>query len=98
MKYLATLLFCLSVIVLQAQKISGKVMNKETGEPLVAVNILEKGTTNGTTTNAEGQFELNLIQQEAILIFSYIGFGTSNPTKSWTKHDKRGLRRGTYSR
>lgn len=76
MKYLATLLFCLSVIVLQAQKISGKVMNKETGEPLVAVNILEKGTTNGTTTNAEGQFELNLIQQEAILIFSYIGFGT----------------------
>jgi iron complex outermembrane receptor protein len=45
------------------------------GAPLAGVNIVEKGTTNGTTTDFDGNYEIN-VGADATLIFSYIGFGT----------------------
>jgi len=58
------------------KEISGTVVS-ETGELLPGVSIVEKGTLNGTTTNAEGQFELILDNPEgAILVFSFVGFQT----------------------
>lgn len=44
------------------------------GEPLIGVNVLEKGTTNGTITDFDGKFTLNLSSPNAILVFSYIGY------------------------
>ena len=44
------------------------------GEPLVGANIIEKGTTNGTQTDFDGNYSLNLENDQATLIFSYIGF------------------------
>lgn len=43
------------------------------GEPLIGVNVVEKGTTNGTVTDIEGRFELN-VPSNAVLVVSYIGF------------------------
>ena len=53
--------------------ISGRVTD-DTGAPLPGVNIIIKGTTNGTTTDAEGKFRLTIEDDNSILIFSFIGF------------------------
>lgn len=45
------------------------------GEPVVGANILEKGTANGTITDVDGRFSLN-VDDNAVLIVSYIGYET----------------------
>lgn len=47
----------------------------ETGEPIIGANILVKGTTNGTTTDLDGHFSLDVDRIPATLIISYIGYG-----------------------
>jgi TonB-linked SusC/RagA family outer membrane protein len=56
----------------QTVTISGKVTD-ETGAPLPGVNILEKGTTNGTVSDAQGDYKLTVASGESVLIFSFIG-------------------------
>jgi hypothetical protein len=56
-------------------KISGTV-ESGTGESMPGVNILEKGTTNGTTTDVDGRFSISVSEGDAILVFSFIGFVT----------------------
>lgn len=53
--------------------VTGKVTNDK-GEPLPGVSVLEKGTRNGTTTQADGSFTLEVSNAKAILVFTYIGF------------------------
>ncbi|HEY6504762.1 MAG TPA: SusC/RagA family TonB-linked outer membrane protein, partial [Chitinophagaceae bacterium] len=53
--------------------VSGKVTDPK-GEALPGVNIVEKGTTQGTTTNEDGLFILNVENKDAILVFTYIGY------------------------
>jgi len=43
------------------------------GEPLIGVNVVEKGTTNGTVTDLDGNFSLRT-EKGKTLVFSYIGF------------------------
>lgn len=54
--------------------ISGKVLDSN-GDPIIGANVLEKGTTNGTITNIDGEYSLN-IENNAILIVSYIGYSS----------------------
>ena len=54
--------------------ISGKVTD-DSGMPLAGVNIIEKGTTNGTTSDFDGNYSIN-ITDDTKLVFSYIGFAT----------------------
>ncbi|MDR1503855.1 MAG: TonB-dependent receptor [Prevotella sp.] len=61
------------------KKVSGEVTDPM-GSTLPGVNVLEKGTTNGTITDADGRFELTLQTDNPILIFSYIGFASSEVT------------------
>ena len=49
-------------------------VSDETGSPLPGVSILVKGTTQGTTTDASGQFRIVLPTAESILVFSYVGY------------------------
>ena len=46
------------------------------GNPMPGVNILQKGTTNGTTTNTDGKYSLVVSEDEAVLVFSFIGYVT----------------------
>ncbi len=46
------------------------------GEPLPGVSIVLKGSQTGTTTNADGSFEINAGEPGAVLIFSFIGYTT----------------------
>ena len=54
--------------------VTGQVVDLSTGDPLPGVNILERGTTNGTLTNSDGSYSLTVANQNAVLIFSFIGF------------------------
>ncbi len=56
----------------QTTAVSGNVKNSA-GEPLPGVTVLEKGTTNGLTTDANGNFTIN-VSPKSTLIFSFIGY------------------------
>ncbi len=60
---------------LKNQTITGRVVDAR-GEPLIGVNILVKGTDRGATTDLDGQFTLTNVEDQAILIVSYIGYET----------------------
>ena len=70
---LALLLFNSAVAFAQS-KVSGLVTDK-TGEPLIGVNVLEKGTTNGMITDIDGKFVMNVAKGKT-LVFSYVGYKT----------------------
>ena len=62
---------------LQQQVLTGKVTDTSTGEPMPGVNVLIKGTTVGTLTDGSGAYTLSVPQPtNAILVFSFIGYGT----------------------
>ncbi|CDD47232.1 TonB-dependent receptor [Bacteroides mediterraneensis] len=54
--------------------VTGRVQSKS-GEPLIGVNVVEKGTTNGTVTDLDGNYSLRT-EKGKTLVFSYIGFLT----------------------
>lgn len=56
-------------------KVTGTVKDQE-GETLIGVNVQVKGTNKGTSTDFEGNFELDDIDGNAVLVFSYIGYQT----------------------
>ncbi|MEX2565273.1 MAG: SusC/RagA family TonB-linked outer membrane protein [Cyclobacteriaceae bacterium] len=60
------------------ETISGQITDSQTGEPLPGVNIVVAGTTTGTTTDSEGNFELTVQDLQETLIVSYIGYETQN--------------------
>src|SRR5690349_16243435 len=55
--------------------VSGTVVD-EKGQTLPGVNVIEKGTTNGTTTDVSGNFSLTVRNENAVLVFSFIGYVT----------------------
>jgi TonB-linked SusC/RagA family outer membrane protein len=59
---------------MQSQAISGVVVDSK-GELIIGASVLEKGTTNGTITNLDGKYSLN-VKPGAMLIISYIGYQT----------------------
>lgn len=56
----------------QAKSISGVVRNTQ-GESIIGANIIEKGTKNGTVTDLDGTFKLN-VSPKAVVLVSYIGY------------------------
>lgn len=58
----------------QQTKVTGKVVDAQ-NEPVVGATVQVEGTTNGTATNADGQFTLS-VNNGARLRFSYVGFKT----------------------
>ncbi|WP_373516545.1 SusC/RagA family TonB-linked outer membrane protein, partial [Pricia sp.] len=59
----------------QEREIKGAVTD-ENGNPLSGANIIEKGTTNGVTADFDGNFSIEISDENATLIISYIGFAT----------------------
>ena len=73
----AIMVLCLSFPAL-AQKItvSGTVTDK-TGEPLIGASVLAKGTQQGTATDFDGNYRID-VDANATLVFSYVGYDTQN--------------------
>ena len=53
--------------------VSGTITS-ETGDAMPGVNVLEKGTTNGAVTDANGKYTLIATNGDAVLVFSFIGY------------------------
>ena len=64
---------------------SGQVLDAQK-EPLIGVSVQEKGTSNGAITDLDGNFTLN-VKQNAILIFSYVGYKSQEVKGSPTDED-----------
>lgn len=58
-----------------ARKVAG-IVNDEAGTGLPGVSVVVKGTTRGTTTNADGRFDVEVPNDNATLVFSYLGYVT----------------------
>src|SRR5258708_39277972 len=75
-RYLTVFLVCLAFTGFAQQRtVSGKVTSADDGSAVPGVNILEKGTTNGTATDANGEYKIS-IGNNAILVFSFVGYKT----------------------
>ncbi len=57
-------------------KVTGTVKDAKTALSLPAVNILEKGTVNGTATDARGVYAIEVTDPKAVLQFSFVGYVT----------------------
>ncbi|WP_426064821.1 TonB-dependent receptor [Flavobacterium sp. DSP2-3-1] len=75
MKKFILLLFLLNVTLLFAQKEVSGVVQDNTGAGLPGVNIIEKGTNNGVSTDSDGGYKIK-VKEGATLVFSYVGFST----------------------
>ncbi|MCD0469034.1 TonB-dependent receptor [Flavobacterium sp. JAS] len=75
MKKIAVLLFLFHSLFIFAQKQITGVVKDNTGTPLPSVNILEKGTNNGVSTDMDGSYKIT-VKDGASLIFSYVGYSS----------------------
>ena len=77
MLLLACLFVGIGLVTAQTQKITGVVISEEDGQPVVGASVLVKGTTLGTITDVDGNFNLSNVPSSAkTLQISYIGMQT----------------------
>jgi outer membrane receptor protein involved in Fe transport len=72
---IAALLLCSAVTFAQST-IKGIIIDAEMNSPLPGANVLEKGTTNGVTTDFEGNFTLTTNASSGEIVISYVGFAS----------------------
>ncbi|WP_375584749.1 TonB-dependent receptor plug domain-containing protein [Cyclobacterium xiamenense] len=65
-----------SFLLAQQRTVSGTITSTEDGEVLPGVSIVIEGTSNGTVSDLEGNYSLDVPGPNAVLLFSFIGFGT----------------------
>ena len=86
MKKIALLLLLLNVTFLFAQKEISGVVKDNSGAVLPGVNIFEKGTKNGVSTDADGVYQIK-VQDGATLVFTYIGYKSVTKAATEAKID-----------
>lgn len=76
-KYLAIAIMVLLSVAAYAQKhsVKGRVVD-QSGKPVVGLVVLEQGTRNGVTTDADGRYIIEVSKPEAVLEFSALGYST----------------------
>lgn len=60
----------------QSLSVTGSVTDKNNQEPIIGASVLVEGTTNGTITNADGEFTLSGVPSGGTIVVSYIGYTT----------------------
>src|SRR5437879_4451782 len=66
---------CMCTQAFAQRSVTGKVTSADENTGMPGVNVLEKGTTNGTATDADGKFSL-MVGENSILVFTTIGYAT----------------------
>ena len=72
------LLFVPSILIAQST-VTGTVTEQATSQPLPGVNVIIKGTTTGTSTDFDGNYQIS-VNSGDVLVFSYVGFVTQEIT------------------
>lgn len=70
------LLFTAAYAGAQQRTVTGKVIDQE-GLSLPGVTVIEKGTSNGTVTNVDGEYSISVSAQARTLVFSFVGMRTT---------------------
>lgn len=70
--------FCMFTSFAQ-QKITGMTKDVQ-GIPVGGASVSEKGTSNGTSTNFDGEYDITVSNSNAVLVFSYVGYETQEIT------------------
>ena len=97
--FFAALLMLLGTITMSAQNLSitGRVVDAS-GEPLIAVTVYEDGNTaNGTMTDIDGNYTLNVSSAKATIVFSCLGFAEIKETVGLRKTINATLKEETLS-
>jgi TonB-dependent starch-binding outer membrane protein SusC len=68
------LLFMLPMSFFAQSTVSGTVTESGTGLPIPGVNIIVQGTTTGTTTDFDGNYSLSNLNENDVLVYSFLGF------------------------
>jgi len=63
-----------STSVMAQSTVTGTIIDSETTTPLPGVNVIEKGTTNGVSTDFDGNFTLKTRSSDAVIVITYVGF------------------------
>lgn len=71
---LLLLLFTGSTVVFSQYKVTGKVFDADNGDPLPGATVVVDGTTSGTVTDMDGNFELTVSEAHVNLKFAFIGY------------------------
>lgn len=75
-KYLVMVMLLISsALYAQQHSVKGTVLDQD-GNPIIGMTVLEKGTQNGTTTNANGEYHLVVSSEKATLEFTSLGYAT----------------------
>lgn len=76
------LLAVLGTVTLLAQQktITGKIIDQATGQPLQGATINVKGSLQSVTVNATGNYSITVPSPDAVLVISYVGYGTQEIT------------------
>lgn len=73
--YLSSIAF-IQVSAQSTSTVSGTIIEAATNTPMIGVNVIEKGTTNGTISDFDGKFNLKISNPEAIIEVRYLGYAT----------------------
>lgn len=73
-KVLTIMLLFFGICIGYSQKLVTGTVNDNNGQPVVGANIVEKGSSNGTTTDYEGKFKINVTNSNSVLTISSLGY------------------------
>jgi TonB-linked SusC/RagA family outer membrane protein len=60
--------------------VTGKIVSADDNSPIPGVSIVLKGTRSGTNTDADGQFKMDVVDANSVLVFSAVGFVSQEVT------------------
>lgn len=73
------LIYCIFITTASAmaqnRTVTGTITSED-GAPLLGVNVIQKGTSNGVISDFDGNYQINLVPGSQVLVFSYIGYRT----------------------
>ncbi|MCF8274225.1 MAG: TonB-dependent receptor [Flavobacteriaceae bacterium] len=82
---LLTVALIFSTVAMAQSTVTGIVMDAELNAPLPGANIIEKGTTNGVSSDFDGKFSLTTQATSGQIVVSYVGYGTVTLSFSGSK-------------
>ena len=71
--FLTCIAIILSLVIANAQKTISGIVNDSDGLPLPGASVVEKGTSNGVTSDFDGNYSID-VSEGSILVFSFVGY------------------------
>jgi len=80
LSFTAALLLMLASVALAQERVVSGTVTDETGSGMPGVNVLVKGTSTGTATDVSGKFSLSVPGNDAVLVFTFVGYTSQEET------------------